>query len=263
MAILRIALVIVISVFATACNGKSNPAAPTAPAATTLSISGADALLTGSSSNYAATATLSDGTTRSVTPTWSSSKGDVASVDNAGRLDGRTHGLTTLTATHDGASATKSVQVVNDYRGTWVGRFVVNGCDAPPGVCSGYEVDVFDFPIRLDVLQTGNDLSEVRAMFLLPSFFQILANLSGRVSSDGRLNLAGSTEVGGRRGSAGPWATFHVGAWDTTLSGPDAMTGRWAQRLSIFQPPSNEIMENELVRMTRTSTSAAPVSTAR
>jgi outer membrane lipoprotein-sorting protein len=63
-AVLRIAFVIVISVFATACTGKSNPAAPTAPAATNISISGTDALLTGSSSNDTATATLSDGTTR-------------------------------------------------------------------------------------------------------------------------------------------------------------------------------------------------------
>jgi len=244
--------IVAISVLAAACDGKS-PAAPSRPAVSNLlSISGADAVLTGSSSNYTATATLSDGTTRSVTPTWSSSNGDVASVDNAGRLDGRAHGLTTLTATHDGTSAAKSVQVVNDYRGTWVGTFVVNGCDAPPGVCSSYEIDFWDFPIELEILQTGNDLSEIRAMFFLPSFSQIRANLSGRVSSDGRLNLAGSSEVGDRRGSA--WATFYVGAWDTTLSGHDAMTGRWAQRLSIFQPPSNEIMENELVTMTRTST---------
>jgi Bacterial Ig-like domain (group 2) len=242
--------IVAVSVLAAACNGKS-PVAPSRPAFSNLLISGADAVLTGSSSNYTATATLSDGTTRSVTPTWSSSNGDVASVDNAGRLDGRAHGLTTLTATHDGIGATKSVQVVNDYRGTWVGTFVVNGCDAPPGVCSSYEIDYWDFPIELEVLQTGNDLSEIRAMFLLPSF-SMRANLSGRVRSDGRLNLAGSSEVGDRRGSA--WATFYVGAWDTTLSGRDAMTGRWAQRLSIFQPPSNEIMENELVTMTRTST---------
>jgi len=242
--------IVAISVLAAACDGKS-PAAPSRPATSNLLISGDSAVLTGSSSNYSATVTLSDGTTRSVTPTWSSSNGDVASVDNAGRLDGRAHGLTTLTATHDGISATKSVQVVNDYRGSWVGTFVVNGCDAPPGVCSSYEIDFWDFPIELEVLQTGNDLSEIRAMFLLPSFSQ-RANLSGRVSSDGRLNLAGSSDVGDRRGSA--WATFYVGAWDTTLSGHDAMTGRWAQRLSIFQPPSNEIMENELVTMTRTST---------
>jgi hypothetical protein len=96
---------------------------------------------------------------------------------------------------------------------------------------------------------------------VLPSFFQLRANLSGRVSSDGRLNLSGSSEVPDRSGSA--WATFHVGAWDTTLRGHDGMTGRWAQRLSPLQPPSNEIMENELVTMTRTSTAVTPVSAPR
>jgi hypothetical protein len=250
--VLRLTIVAV-SVLAAACNGR-NPAAPSGSAATNLVISGDAAVLTGSSSNYTATATLSNGSTRSVTPTWSSSKTDVADVDNAGRLNARAHGLTTLTATHDGISATKSVQVVNDYRGAWVGSFVVNGCDAPPGICLAYEVDFFHFPIQLEVLQTGNDLSEITAMFFLPSFYQLRANLNGRVSSDGHLNLAGSSEVRNRRGNENAWATFHVGAWDTTLSGPDMMVGRWAQRLSKFLPPSNEIMENELVTMTRTST---------
>jgi hypothetical protein len=255
---------VLFAAIAVGCHGKANPAGPSPPASPTIAslvISGADAVLTGSSSNYTATATLSDGATRSVTPTWSSSNSDAASVDNAGRLDGRVHGTTTLTATHDGISAAKRVQVVNDYRGTWAGRFVVNGCDAPPGLCAAYEVDTFDFPVLLDVSQSGNDLSEIRAIFVLPSFFQLRADLSGRVSSDGRLNLAGSAEVRDRSGTA--WATFHVGAWDTTLSGHDVMRGRWAQRLSRLQPPSNEIMENELVTMTRTSTAVTPVSAPR
>ena len=83
-----------------------------------LIISGIDAVLTGVSTTYTVTATLSDGTTRAVSPTWTSSNTDVASVDSSGRLEGRAHGTTTLTATHDGISATKSVQVVNNYRGT-------------------------------------------------------------------------------------------------------------------------------------------------
>jgi hypothetical protein len=175
-------------------------------------------------------------------------------VDNSGRLDGLVHGTTTVTATHEGVSATKIVQVVNDYRGTWAGRFVVNGCDAPPGVCLSYEVDVFAFPIELEISQTGSDLREIRAKFMLPSFDRIRADLIGRVSADGRLNLAGSSELRDSSGSA--WATFHVGAWDTSLSGPDAMNGRWAQRLSQFQPPSDIIMEDELETMTRTSRTA-------
>jgi Bacterial Ig-like domain (group 2) len=263
----RVSLIRVVFFAAIAAGcGKPNPVTASPPATTSptiagLVISGADAVLTGSSSNYTATASLSDGTVRSVMPTWSSSNRDVANVDAAGRLDGRAHGTMTLTASHEGIGATKSVQVVNDFRGTWVGRFVVNGCDAPPGVCLAYEVDVFDFPIQLEVLQTGIDLSEISAMFWLPSFFQLRANLSGRVTSDGRLNLAGSTELRDRRGSA--WATFHVGAWDTTLGGRDVMKGRWAQRLSRFQPPSDEIMENELVTMTRISPPVTSVSAPR
>ena len=254
--------VVLFATLSAGCHERTNPAAPGPPATTSptmasLVIAGANAMLTGTSSNYYATATLSDGTTRTVTPNWSSSNSDVANVDNAGRLEGRVHGTTTVTATHDGMSATKSVQVVNDYRGTWDGRFIVNGCDAPPGVCNSYEVDVFSFPIHLEILQTGNDLSEIRAKFLLASF-QLRAELIGRVSADGRLNLAGSAEMQDRRGNA--WATLHVGAWDTTLSGNGMMTGRWAQRLSRLQPLSNEIMENELETMTRTSDTITPVS---
>jgi Bacterial Ig-like domain (group 2) len=251
MVVVRLALVLTLGALATGCDGKSNPATPSprAPATVTgLAISGIDAVLTDVSTSYTATATLFDGTTRAVTPTWTSSNTDMATVDNVGRLDARAHGATTLTATHDGISATKSVQVVNNYRGTWVGRFVVTACDAPPGVCHAREVDIFSFPLCLEVSQTGDDLSDLSAVLFLPSYFQIRANISGRVSSDGRLNLAGSSEVD-RRGSI--WATFHVGAWDTTLSGRDTMTGRWAQRLSNLQPPYNDYMENELETMTR------------
>jgi hypothetical protein len=262
MHVVRLALVVTLGALATGCDGKSkrNRATPSPPAAATVIISiisGNDAVLTGVSTTFTVTATLSDGTTRAVTPTWTSSNTDVASVDSSGRLEGRAHGTTTLTATHDGISATKSVQVVNDYRGTWIGRFVVNRCDAPSGICNS-EWDVFSFPVHLEVSQTGIDHSEIRAVLILPIHLQIHANISGRVTSDGRLNLAGSSEVPGNRGRI--WATFHVGAWDTTLSGRGMMTGRWTQRLSNLQPPYNYIMENELETMTRTSSTAGPVS---
>ena len=114
------------------------------------------------------------------------------------------------------------------------------------------------FPVHLEVSQTGIDHSEIIAVYILRSYFQIHANISGRVTSDGRLNLAGSSAVPDGRGRI--WATFHVGAWDTTISGRGMMTGRWAQHLSDLQPPFNDIMENELETMTRTSSTAGPVS---
>ena len=106
------------------CSGKSpaGPSQSTAPTITGLAIIGADAVLTSLSANYTVTATLTDGTTRSVTPAWTSSNPGVASVDGGGRLEGRIHGSTTLTATYEGRSASRNVQVVNNYSGTWDGR---------------------------------------------------------------------------------------------------------------------------------------------
>jgi hypothetical protein len=56
MAVPQLSLVIIISVFATACTDESTPAAPTPPAATSLSISGVNAVLTGRDTTYTVTA---------------------------------------------------------------------------------------------------------------------------------------------------------------------------------------------------------------
>ena len=145
--------------FAVGCDGEPNPAAPTAiPTTASLAIGGADIVLTGSSSSYKVSATLSDGTTRAVLmPIWSSSNPDVASVDLEGRLNSRAYGTTTLTATYEGTSAVKTVQVVNNYGGRWAGTYVVTLCDGYPGFCADYEWAAFS--ISLEVSQTGNDLS--------------------------------------------------------------------------------------------------------
>jgi hypothetical protein len=120
----KLGRVLMMAALVTACGDKPNPVGPhSAPASAVASlvISGADYVLTGSTTAYTATATLSDGSMRTVTPSWSSSAVNVATVDNAGRLDGRAHGSTTLTAAHDGRSASKTVQVVNNYGGSWSG----------------------------------------------------------------------------------------------------------------------------------------------
>jgi len=72
---------------------------------------------------------LADGFTRTVTPSWFSSALNVATVDNAGRLDGRAHGPTTLTAAHDRRTTSKTVQVVNNYGGSWSGRYIIRACN--------------------------------------------------------------------------------------------------------------------------------------
>jgi hypothetical protein len=271
MAVLRLALVIVTSVFASACTGESNPVAPTAPTATNLSISGVDAVRTGLFTNYTATATLSDGTTRTVTPTWTSSHTGVASVDSAGRLVGLAHGSTNLTASHEGRSASKTVQVVNNYEGNWTGSYVIRACDdsgiyqdgiyAPPyedvPYCQVHHRVGSVHSFELALTQMGSNLSEIRGTVPWG-----VGELTGVVTADGRLNLRGTLNLMDWYGEI-VGATFHVGAWDTNLSGPGVMTGRWSENLVAVIGVGNVYTENELVTLTQTSTSSTSASTAR
>src|SRR4051794_7519382 len=187
---LRLASALAVITLVTGCGG-SNPTAPAAPALTALAIAGADAVLTGVSTSYTVTATLTDGTSRTVTPAWTTSNPEIAIIDGEGRLQGRAHGSATLTAASGGQTVSKTVRIVNNYGGTWDGRFVVKGCDAPPGDCAAMEVDVFSFDIHLTISQTGTDQSDIKATLTIPNWFDgAHADIPGRVNSDGRLNLA-------------------------------------------------------------------------
>jgi hypothetical protein len=258
--------VVVLIALAAGCQGK-NPAAPSQSAAqivTGLVINGVDAVVTGSVNSYTLTATLSDGTTRAVTPTWTSSRTDVASVDSAGRLDGLSHGATTLTASYMGGTASKTVQVVNNYGGTWVGQYVIKACDQSgyferAGCESSGRVGQV-LPITLALSQTGSTKSEIRGTLVLNRFpylsgvlDRIEQNISGVVTEDGRLILGGSSTIQ----SWDDTYTFQVGEWDTNVSGPGVMTGHWTQTLGVLWYAGKAFQENELVTMTPTSNGAA------
>lgn len=264
----RLALVVVVAL-ATGCNDKTNPAAPSAPTATTLLIIGDDAVRAGLSTTYTATATMSDGTTRTVTPTWTSSSAGVASVDSAGRLVGLAHGSTNLTASHEGRSASKTVQVVNNYEGNWAGNVVVKACtdsgdltNRDGGWCRSGPGRVGNvWSIGLALSQTGRNLSDIAGTV---AGDYAGGNITGMVMADGRLSLAGGPF------SLWDWegtlilATWQIRAWDTSLSGPGVMTGRWSQDYaSVYFRIGNAKMENELVTMTRTSTSVTPAPAAK
>jgi len=251
-----IVVAVLVSGFAAACGGNESPAAPTTPTAPTVSslaISGLDAVRTGFFSNYTATATLSNGTTQVVTPAWTSSNTAIATVDSSGRLDGLTHGSTNLAASHQGRSASKTVQVVNNYGGGWSGTYVVRACDhsgvfAAVRWCQDFRVGAVG-PITLALSQSGNDQRQIAGTLALGN---LAGNVTGSVTGDGRLNLGGSFNVT----SSGVTFTFQFGGWDTRLNGPGVMVGRWAQNLTAIGVTGNSYQENELVTMTQTSSSA-------
>ena len=273
MHILKLAPVLMIATLVTACGDQPNPVAPNSPAApavASLVISGAHYILTGSTAAYTATATLSDGSTRTVTPSWSSSAVNVATVDNAGGLDGRAHGSTTLTAAHDGRTASKTGQVVNNYGGSWSVRYVIRACRDSGVFTDGFIVgSLSDVPwcqvlksngaersFAFTLSQTGANYSEIRATFS-PDHDWATGTVSGIVTADGRLHLDGTLKVLDWYGN--PSWDVQLSAWDTNLDRVSGMTGRWAQNYTIVgrQDRGSAYEEVELVTLSRRATASA------
>jgi hypothetical protein len=202
---------------------------------------------------------------RTVTPSWSSSAVNVATVDNAGRLDGRAHGSTTLTAAHDGRSASKTVQVVNNYGGSWSGRYIIRACKDSGVFTDGIFADVpwcqgttgigSERSFALTLFQTGSNYTEIRATFGPEcDSFVGSGTISGVVTADGRLNLEGTLKVLDWFCHAD--ADLQLSGWETNLNGAGSMTGRWAQNLTINAREGSAHEEVELVTMSRTATVA-------
>jgi len=265
---LKLGPVLMSAALVTACGDKPNPVGPDSPlppAVASLVINGPDYVLTHSTTAYTVNATLSDGSTRTVTLSWSSSSVDVATIDNAGRLDGRAHGSTTLTAAHDGRSASKTVQVVNNYGGSWSGRYIYRACRDSGIFRDGIGHDVpwcryllnrigserFTFTLS----QTGTNYREVRATFGPEcDSFTGSGTIFGVVTADGRLNLEGTLKS--LDWFCNPDMDVQVGGWDTNLDGAGNMIGRWAQNRTIFGQQGSAYEEVELVTMSRSATAS-------
>lgn len=232
-----------------ACGGGgTTPPTPTTPPPPTLSgltITGLDALRTGFFSDYTATATLSDGSTQNVTTqaTWSTGNASVATAEANGRISGQTHGSTTVTATYQGRTGSKAVNVVNNYGGTWTGTYIATACDAAGafrnvGWCQG--VVGSRQQITLVLSQTGNDRSSVSGR--LSNQFITNAPVTGNVTGDGRLVLGSDSSAT----SNGVTFRFQLGGWDTRLTSLSQMSGRTAVNLSAINVSGNAYEEHTM-----------------
>ncbi len=239
--------------------GDKNPATPSQPATTVtgLALTGDDAILTGLSTRYTVNAALADGSTRTIAPVWTSSNPGVGSVDNIGGFTGRTHGSTTLTATYEGRSVSKTVQVVNNYAGTWEGRYVVKACtdsgdrtDHDGGWCLAGPGRVGTvYPITMTLVQGGKNLNEITR-----TFGHLRDTIAGEVTADGRLVLAGTLPERDFYYAEVVIGTVQFSSWDTNLDTAGGMTGGWSEDSTSYtgrRGTSHTV--NELVTMTRIS----------
>jgi hypothetical protein len=245
-------LLIALIALAAACGGSdSTPTAPTQPALTVtgLTVSGLDAIRTGFFATFTAQATMSDGSTQTVTPTWSSSNPDVASVASNGDVTALVNGSSTITATYQGRTGSKTVRAVSNFGGTWSGTYRISKCDqaaAFAGWCAGIGGVGAVLPLALSLSQAGTSRDQISGTIALGS---ITGNTSGNVTGDGRLNIGGTFT----NAINGTVFVVTIGGWDTRLSGASGMSGGWAQSIRANGFSGSAYQENTLVSMTHTS----------
>ena len=181
----------VIGVLASACGGGDSPSAPAATPQSVTITSSSDRLFIGASETFSATATMSDGSTRSVTGTWGTDAPGVATVDaSTGRVTGVGSGMVTVFVDYQGRRGTKLIRGLPNYQGTWSGSYAVRSC-SQSGQASLVDLCGATFsvnrvlPTNLNLTQDGD---RVQGRFFLGT---LGADASGPVQGDGRLLLTG------------------------------------------------------------------------
>jgi hypothetical protein len=159
--------------------------------------SSSDLLFIGASETFAATTTMSDGTSRPATGgVWGSDAPSVASVDaGSGRVTGVGSGTATIFVDVQGRRGTKLLRGLPNYQGTWSGSYAIRSCSQTGdfsriNFCGNFQTNRV-LPTNLNVTQ---DRDRVQGRFFLGT---LGGDGNGPVQADGRLLLSGAIQDGG------------------------------------------------------------------
>ena len=179
-------------------------------------------------------------------------------------VTGLAHGSITLTAAYRGATTSKTVDVVNDYGGEWTGTAVIRQCALSGDLEAGRRSNVWYWPTcdwlrpgktvdtTLQLSQGGADLRQVTGGL---DYTRMLAEFVGHHDVFGFVPLTGHVSDEGRLILAGVFANEGVGSavdrWDTALTTPREMRGRWFQDFTTARPAIRVYWEAEAINWAR------------
>jgi len=205
--------------------GGGGPVTPTPspPTVTGLAISSStDLLKINQSETFTVTATMSNGSTGTVTATWRSENPAVANVDANGRVTGIGSGETAISAESNGVRAVpRTIRVMPDYQGRWSGDWRVAGCTADgdwarTNICRDVPVGSLS-PFALALTQ---DRDRAAGNVTLDD---VSGPVEGSIRPGGQLSLAGAFTLT----EAGIVLDTTVGDWETTTTDNQRMTGHF------------------------------------
>jgi hypothetical protein len=124
---------------ALACSWNCGQSAPSSHVTAITIVPGRDALYVGEAADFRAVGSLSDGTTREVTGTWTVSGSALVQEAIPSRVRGARLGSASVLFTGESVSAARPLDVVDDLRGEWKGTLHYETCNRVsgegPGVC--------------------------------------------------------------------------------------------------------------------------------
>ena len=170
-----------------------------------------------------AVATMTGGTTETVTATWSSDNAGVASVDASGRVTGSSSGQAGISAVYSGLTAIRSLRVVPDYQGRWSGDHSMANCVADgdwlkAGFCQEMLNQGPLFSLGLVLTQNRDAVTGT---------IDVGGDTPGAI--EGPIRMNGDLAVGGTFVATvdGVSLEVTVSDWETRTSDNQRMTGRF------------------------------------
>jgi hypothetical protein len=184
-----------------ACGGSTSTslASVLAPAATN-TVTGLTLTLStpgvGASIAAAGIATLSSGTTVTLSSGYSSSNPNVATASAAGVITGVAIGDATISVDYQSFHAEKKIHVLPNYNGIFVGNYTIDTCVdslgfTDLGFCASF-AGAGALPIAFSNAQS-TDLTQLSGLFALGT---LQGTSTGTVAADGTLSYAGTLVAG-------------------------------------------------------------------
>ena len=171
------------------CTGGSPASPPTRPTPASISISGTDLILVGSSATFTAVSQ----TGAALAGMWGTDAPTVASVEAyTGRVTAVGTGTATIFMDANGVRGSTSIRTLSNFSGVWGGMYEETACEANGDfvvlrICPDSEYDFAVGEMRMTLTQTRDSVSgEIRLRG------GTVAGVSGTISREGTLTFTGA-----------------------------------------------------------------------
>lgn len=192
---LKLCAGVCLAVLMVGCGGGGNTPTTPSPTTTSIAVTLQEVLLVARTSAATATATLSNGQTRTITTGWQSSAPSIATVTDNGTVRGVLNGTVSISVSSGGQQGAKTIRIAPDYDGNWAGWQRVTACTDSrdfEGICDDpASVIGFDFPISLAVRQQMS--LAVSGEFMVEQLDY--PTFETEVEEDGSIGFSGTMQV--------------------------------------------------------------------